>query len=442
MGRGLMMSDFEDKFIKFFENDSSNSEAPDWLKEFRQGSANSAKELGIPDIKDEDWRFTSLKDFSKIDFSPIKKNGNKYDNTQIPEFLSSLDAFFILMVNGEVISKDEYPFKVSSLRDCFSDANSKIREIILEEFSPRNKDFFYELNSAFLDRGIFIELEESSSIDKPIVLINKFDSSANDSFINTRNIFSFSKNSRADIIEYTFDESNSRYFSNKTSFFNLDEDAKVEHLLIEDGSKESYIFSNLKVKQARTSDFTTNSILTGGKLIRNNVHPKLDGEGCYSNILGLYLSSDHQVMDNYMYVEHSKANCGSRQLYKGLLKDSSKGVFHGRIIVHEEAQQTNAYQTNRNLLLSDSAQVDTKPQLEIYADDVKCSHGATIGQLDKEALMYLRARGISKRKATSMLVKAFTDEVCEPMKSKTLLNIFDQVVNDWFAESGLSETDD
>ena len=200
------MSDFEDKFINFFENDSFNLQAPDWLKEFRQDSANSAKELGIPDIKDEDWRFTSLKDFSKIDFSPIKKNGNKYDNTQIPEFLSSLDAFFILMVNGEVISKDEYPFKVSSLRDCFADANSKIREIILEEFSPRNKDFFYELNSAFLDSGIFIELEESSSIDKPIVLVNKFDSSANDSFINTRNIFSFSKNSRADIIEYTFSQ--------------------------------------------------------------------------------------------------------------------------------------------------------------------------------------------------------------------------------------------
>ena len=158
----------------------------------------------------------------------------------------------------------------------------------------------------------------------------------------------------------------------------LGNSTNVEHLSVDESNKFSYILSNLKISQKKDSNFTTDTILIGGKLYRNNVHPVLNGEGSNSNILGLYLSKDSQHMDNYMFVEHIKPNCGSRQLYKGILKDTSKGVFHGRILVHNEAQKTDAKQTNRNLLLSEKAQVDTKPQLEIYADDVKCTHGCLL----------------------------------------------------------------
>ena len=283
-----------------------------------------------------------------------------------------------------------------------------------------------------------MKINKSQKIDKPIIIINSFDSELDNKFLNTRNIFFFGESSSAEIIEYSLSDSQNEYFLNKTTTVNIESNSNVEHLLVEAGNKNSYIFSNLKIIQSRASNFTTNSILTGGLLIRNNVHPMLNGEGANSNILGLYLSTEEQLMDNYMFVEHLKANCESRQLYKGLLNDSSKGVFHGRILVHEEAQQTNAYQTNRNLLLSDDAQVDTKPQLEIYADDVKCSHGATIGQIDKEALLYLRARGINKDKAMLMLIKAFTDEVCEPIKNQTLLDAFHNIVNNWFEKSKLT----
>ena len=244
------------------------------------------------------------------------------------------------------------------------------------------------------------------------------------------------------MIEYSYSDSDEKYFSNKASMILQDQNSSVEHLAIEDGNKSSFIFSNLKVKQERDSNFTSNSILIGGKLIRNNVHPLLDGENSYSSILGLYLSQEEQLMDNYMFIEHSKPNCGSRQLYKGLLRDSSKGVFHGRILVHEEAQKTDAKQTNKNLLLSNLAQVDTKPQLEIYADDVKCTHGATTGQLNEDSLLYLRARGIDENKAKSMLIRAFTDEVVDGLTNKQLISFHQEIVENWFVSSNLVNKDD
>ena len=211
----------------------------------------------------------------------------------------------------------------------------------------------------------------------------------------------------------------------------LDANSKVEHLSIEDGSRSSFIFSNLKIKQDRESNLTTNSILMGGKLIRNNVHPILDGDTSYSSILGLYLPQDSQLMDNYMFVEHSKPHCGSRQLYKGLLKDSSRGVFHGRIVVHEDAQKTDAKQTNKNLLLSNSAQVDTKPQLEIYADDVKCSHGATTGELDPKSIFYIRSRGISEHDAKKILLEAFIDNLLKEILVVPVRQHFKEKITLW-----------
>ena len=308
---------------------------------------------------------------------------------------------------------------------------------LVENITVHERDLFFKLSFYQTPKSLLkFKLDKNFLIVvfKELIKIDILDRNS-EKFINVRNIFYFEDSSSAEIIEYSVSESSSEYFWNKTTNVFVGKNTKVEHLLIENGSKDSFIFSNLKIIQERDSHFTTNSILCGGSLIRNNVHPMLNGEGCYSNILGLYLSIKEQLMDNYMFVEHLKQNCGSRQLYKGLLDDSSRGVFHGRILVHEEAQQTNAYQTNRNLLLSNSAQVDTKPQLEIYADDVKCSHGATIGQIDKDALLYLQARGINKKKALAMLIRAFTDEVVEPIESEKILEVFHDTVNDWFSKS-------
>ena len=430
------MEKLDTRLIKNFEERNLSKHSLGWISDYRLTAINLVKEMGMPKLSDEDWRFTSLKDFSLKDFSPIFSSKSKFKKPSLPDYIDKIDGYFIYIHNGNLVPGTEYPFVVEPLEASFE--FPEVKKVLLDDTLSKNKDFFYELGSAFIENGLYLKIDKSQKIDKPIIIINSFDSELDNKFLNTRNIFFFGESSSAEIIEYSLSDSQNEYFLNKTTTVNIESNSNVEHLLVEAGNKNSYIFSNLKIIQSRDSNFTTNSILTGGLLIRNNVHPMLNGEGANSNILGLYLSTEEQLMDNYMFVEHLKANCESRQLYKGLLNDSSKGVFHGRILVHEEAQQTNAYQTNRNLLLSDDAQVDTKPQLEIYADDVKCSHGATIGQIDKEALLYLRARGISKDKAMLMLIKAFTDEVCEPIKNQTLLDAFHNIVNNWFEKSKLT----
>ena len=430
------MKKLENILVQNFKDRKLNHHEVDWIADYRKSAMDIVQELGIPELSNEDWRFTNLKDFSLKDFSPLSNGKSEFKQPNLPDYISKIDGYFIYMHNGQLIPSLDYPFTVQSLESSFEDL--EVKKVLLDNTLTKNKDFFYELGSAFIEHGLFLKVDKSKNIDKPIVIINSFDSQLDNKFLNTRNIFFFGESSSAEIIEYTVSDSDKEFFLNKTTTVQIEKNSNVEHLLVESSNKSSYIFSNLKIIQDRDSHFTTNSILTGGHLIRNNVHPMLNGEGSNSNILGLYLSTDKQLMDNYMFVEHLKANCESRQLYKGLLNDSSKGVFHGRILVHEEAQQTNAYQTNRNLLLSDDAQVDTKPQLEIYADDVKCSHGATIGQIDKEALLYLMARGIKKDKAMLMLIKAFTDEVCEPIENEILLDTFHSIVNDWFEKSKLT----
>ena len=433
----LIMDNLEVSLVKDFKDREFAKHSLEWVGSYRLDGINAVESLGLPNLKNEDWRFTSLKDFANRNFTSYISKTKKYKKPKLPDYINNIDGYFLYMHNGELVYHYEYPFLVQGLKSSFD--HPEVKKVLLDSTSTKNKDFFYELGSAFIEHGLFLKVKRGQAVDKPIVIINTFDSEIDNKFLNTRNIFYFEESSKAEIIEYSSSEFNNEYFLNKTATAYIEKNSKVEHLLVEDGSKSSFIFSNLKIIQDRDSRFTTNSILCGGHLIRNNVHPMLNGEGSYSNILGLYLSIEEQLMDNYMFVEHLKANCESRQLYKGLLNDSSKGVFHGRILVHEEAQQTNAYQTNRNLLLSDSAQVDTKPQLEIYADDVKCSHGATIGQIDKEALLYLQARGINKEKAMLMLIKAFTDEVCEPIESQILLDAFHNIVNDWFKKSKLTD---
>ena len=180
------------------------------------------------------------------------------------------------------------------------------------------------------------------------------------------------------------------------------------------------------------SNIASHSVLYGGAIVRNNVHPVLAGEGCNSDIYGLFISEGRQHMDNFMRVEHASPHCDSRQFYNGVLDGRSKGVFHGRILVHEGAEKTDAKQTNRNLLLSDTAQIDTKPQLEIYNDDVKCTHGATIGQMDEEALFYLCSRGIPMRKAKIIMLRALTNETLEHMSIDAVRKTLENVVMDWF----------
>ena len=434
------MGNFENNISLEFDRFNNNS-GDSWINSHRADTFEKFKSLGVPKLTDEDWRFTNLADFSSKSYSLNNKASDIFDKSLVPEILKDIDGHFITLVNGKLVEYSSDNFQVHNLSQMLQEDQCAFKDLIKGSFSDKNQDFSFFLNSAFLDRGCFIEIDSSIDVKKPIVILNFFDNNAEMSLINHRNIISISSSSSVKIIEYSFAVDGIDYFSNKSTFFYLDDNSNVEHLSIDDGSKNSHIFSNIKINQGRDSNFTTDSILIGGKLFRNNVHPILNGEGSNSNVLGLYLSKDSQLMDNYMFVEHAKAHCDSRQLYKGLLNDDSKGVFHGRILVHNEAQKTDAKQTNRNLLLSNTAQVDTKPQLEIYADDVKCTHGATTGQIDKEALYYLRARGINEDLARIMMIRSFTEEVLEFITDDVLLDLHKRVVERWFVESNLISGD-
>ena len=203
----------------------------------------------------------------------------------------------------------------------------------------------------------------------------------------------------------------------------------LSHYMIEREHKQAFNISTLRIQQGRNANVASHSVLLGGALVRNNVHPVLAGEGGECLINGLFIGNGHQHLDNYMLVEHASPRCGSRQFYNGILDGHAHGVFHGRIIVHKDAQKTDAKQTNRNLLLSDDAQIDTKPQLEIYADDVKCTHGATIGQIEGDALFYLRSRGIDEVSARKLLLFAFASECLDRMKQGPVRKHIEGLIN-------------
>jgi Fe-S cluster assembly protein SufD len=206
--------------------------------------------------------------------------------------------------------------------------------------------------------------------------------------------------------------------------------------MIEREHRQTFNFSTLRIQQQRSANVASHSLLIGGGLVRNNVHPVLAGEGGECLINGLFVGNDRQHLDNYMHVEHASPHCSSRQFYNGILDGHSHGVFHGRIVVHKDAQKTDAKQTNRNLLLSDDAQIDTKPQLEIYADDVKCTHGATIGQIEENALFYLRSRGLDEVSARQLLLLAFAGECLDRMKAGPARTHVEQLIREQLLTPG------
>jgi Fe-S cluster assembly protein SufD len=242
--------------------------------------------------------------------------------------------------------------------------------------------------------------------------------------------------SEANIVEDYISIGEGASFSNAVTELVAGEAAVISHYLIERENLRSYNVSTLRIQQAGNANVSSHSVLLGGALVRNNVHPVLAGEGGECLINGLFVGSGRQHLDNYMLVEHASPHCGSRQFYNGILDERAHGVFHGRIIVHKDAQKTDAKQTNRNLLLSDDAQIDTKPQLEIYADDVKCTHGATIGQVEENALFYMRSRGIDEISARRLLLLAFANECLDRMKCRAVRDYLRRLVKEWLPAGG------
>ena len=285
------------------------------------------------------------------------------------------------------------------------------------------------LNTALLSDGVFIYAPEGKTIAQPVILLNITDASETNVLAQPRNLIVVEKNASATVVEVYETIGENPSFTNVVTESYVAENAHLEHYKIQQQAGESYQNNFTQIFQEANTNINHVTLTLDGTMVRNNLHFYMNGENCNSLLYGLYITEQNNHVDNHTRVDHAKPNCFSDEKYKGILKDQSTAVFNGKIMVHLDAQKTNAYQRNQNILLSDEATVNTKPQLEIFADDVKCTHGATIGQLDEEPMFYLRSRGIPEDAARKMLLNAFADDIAEKIKIPELVTLLENEID-------------
>ena len=392
-----------------------------WLKKLRHDGFARFSQAGFPTMRDEDWRFTNPGAITKTAFH-LARNGRKLPSREaLAPFLMAGVASRLIFVDGRfaptLSSIGDVPkgVTVSSLASEIA-KNPATVEKHLGRYLNLQRDSFGALNTAFLEDGAYVHVSKGVVLENPVAVL--FVSTEHEFPVvsHPRNLIVVEENAQATVVEDYISLGAGEALCNTVTELVAGDHAVVSHYMIEREHASAYNVSTLRIQQGRAADVASHSILLGGALVRNNVHPVLAGEGGECLINGLFIGDGRQHLDNYMLVEHASPHCGSRQFYNGILDGRAHGVFHGRIIVHKDAQKTDAKQTNRNLLLSDTAQIDTKPQLEIYADDVKCTHGATIGQIEENALFYLRSRGIDEASARRLLLVAFASEYTDRME--------------------------
>jgi Fe-S cluster assembly protein SufD len=403
--------------------EQSAAAQPGFVRKLRQGGFARFQERGFPTLRDEDWRFTNVSAIAQTPFR-LAANGRPLPRPSDLAAYGVADAACqYLFIDGRFArllgSVRDLPagVEVGSLASEI-ERNPGAIEPHLGRYLDIERDAFSALNTAFIADGAYVAIPRGAVLRSPIHLL--FVSTAHElpTVHHPRNLIVAGEASQATIIEeYISLGRGERVLCNTATELFAGDHSVISHYMIEREEESAFNISTLRIQQGRAADVASHSLLAGGALVRNNVHPVLAGEGGECLINGLFLGRNRQHLDNYMLVEHASPHCESRQFYNGILDGHAHGVFHGRIIVHKDAQKTDAKQTNRNLLLSDTAQIDTKPQLEIYADDVKCTHGATIGQIDEEALFYLRSRGIEEISARRLLLFAFASECLDRMRA-------------------------
>jgi Fe-S cluster assembly protein SufD len=382
-------------------------------------------ELGLPSLRDEDWKYTSLAALEQQLFklAPASPNGVQEDHVA----RLALDVGHLLVfVNGRYAPELSRPARlpggaeVGSLAMAVADHPDRF-ESLLASGSREPANGFTALNAAFWADGATIDLGAGCSVDAPIHLL--YIATEGDLAVHIRNIVRVGAGSRAEIIEHYVGLNDSAYFTNAVTQIQIGAGATFTHTKLQQEGPRGYHIADIRAEQGQDSRFTSQSFAFGGLLSRNDIATRLDAQGCHATLIGLYMGDGRQHMDHHTCIDHARPHGTSREFYKGILDGAARAVFNGKVIVHPDAQGTDAQQSNRNLLLSDRAEVDTKPQLEIYADDVKCSHGATVGQLDAEQIGYLRSRGLDEAVARALLVLAFAQDValrveCAPFRAR------------------------
>jgi Fe-S cluster assembly protein SufD len=404
-----------------------------WLKGLRQEGFAHFSESGFPTTHDEDWRFTNISALAQTEFQAAQPA--KVSAHDLEQFGTSGFACQLVFVNGryskELSRVPSMPrgITVGSLAEQITTDASTV-QAHLGQYLNFQRDAFAALNTAFIEDGAYVHVPRGVVVELPIYLLFVTVAGSAPAMDHPRILIVAEDNSQVTVVEDYVAIGQGISLSNTATELVAGDSAVVSHYMIVREADAAYNVSTLRMQQGRASNVSTHSLLLNAALVRNNVHPVLGGEGAECLINGLFMASGSQHMDNYMLVEHASPHCNSRQFYNGILSGQGHGVFHGRIIVHKDAQKTDAKQTNRNLLLSDDAQIDTKPQLEIYADDVKCTHGATIGQVDETALFYLRSRGLDEASAKHLLLLAFANECLDRMSSEQVRKHLEHLVKE------------
>ena len=388
-----------------------------WLNPFREAGHARFKQLGWPGKRNESWRFTRLDELLKINFVSAVEDVEVFPEEVKAASVPGLDATTLVFVNGryrpelsDATGEPQPGLRVVPLHEAICEHRGKV-EPHLGRLSYQTDDAFKALNNASVDNGVFVHVAAGVAASKPIHVLSLATPTDEPVASHPRNLVIAEEGASVTVLEHAvgLDGATASLTNALTEVFAADR-ARVDHYFLEREGPEAYHVASLMAHLGESANVRSHTVLLGGRMVRNNVSPTLSGTDCECLINGLYVGDGAQHLDNVMRVRHNAPGCRSRQFYKGILNGSSRGVFTGRIVVDPIAQQTDAVQSNRNLLLSEKARVNARPQLEIFADDVKCTHGCTTGEVDPDAVFYFRSRGLDEPTARAMLIYAFAAE--------------------------------
>lgn len=409
---------------------------PSWLVNLRKQGTSSFRALGIPTVKDEDWKYTNLSGLAAKKYHLMEKV--QFTEKARLNVFCDPNEITVVFINGflspEFSNLKSLPAGLTllDLHDAVK-SNQSDMEALLAKYDQHEEGSFIALNKALTNEGVFIKVKEKAVVEKVIHIIH-VTQTANAAMTAPRAIIILEKSSEATVLEsHLAFHDDSDYCSVPLTDVYLTENATLHYCKAQDESHAAFHIGTTRVWQERNSNFDGFSLMTGGNITRNNLDVIVNGEGSSSILNGFYGTNQKQHVDNHSTVDHRVPNCTSNQLYKGILNGQSHTVFNGKIFVRQIAQQTNSYQLNKNLILGTDCRVDTKPQLEIFADDVKCTHGATIGQLNEEEIFYLQSRAIPKKSAVKLLARGFVDETLDKIVNPAIIKKLNILLEPTFA---------
>lgn len=423
---------FKERFDQLQSENGSNG-----LGALRQIAFNTFSKMGIPTVKHEEWKYTRIGSlFNKEYQFPVNQittllSPEDLDAVRLPGHEQASELFFI---NGL------FSFPLSVVRSealvvmpLEEAAKNEYKDIVSKNFGHSSnylKDGINALNTAFVQGAVFIHVKKGQALEHPVYIYNITDTRSGNILSQPRSLVHISENAKVQLVETYTTIGLEESFTNQVMEIIVEKDATLEYYKIQNDTSHTNQVSTTHIRQVGKSYTHTVTISLNGGIVRNNLNVVLDAEHCEAHLYGLYLQKGQSHIDNHTVVDNVKPNCFSNELYKGIIDDSATGVFNGKIFVQPQAQKTNAYQSNKTVLLSDAASVNAKPQLEIFADDVKCSHGCTVGRMNEEGLFYLQSRGISEKIARSLLLHAFAVDILEHIKPEPVRKYVDRLISE------------